>query len=144
MKITDNKFLVFVHILDAILMRLDSKETEGVKWAKREFEAMFEKELTSARNGTESIQKEVLRRVLNEKFYAEKKHPCFCNDLAHGVSIIVEEIGEMAQAVNDMLAASNKAEAEKHRPAAVTEAAHVAVTALRLMEKLNEEDSRNF
>lgn len=144
MKITDNKFLVFGHILDAILMRLDRKEAEGVKWAKREFEALFEKELTSARNGTEPIQKEVLRRVLSEKFYAEKKHPCFCTGLAHGVSIIAEEMGELAQAVNDMLATPNNAEAEKHRPAAVTEAAHVAVTALRLMEQLNEENGRNF
>lgn len=60
---------------------------------------------------------------------AKAKHPFFpCG--SSGLSIIVEEVGELAAAINDI--------EDKYRQ--IEEAAHVAVTAIRFIEELLKDD----
>jgi hypothetical protein len=55
---------------------------------------------------------------------AEIKHPVFCKSNEHAVTIITEELGELAQAVLN----------EESKERQIEEAAHVAVTAIRFIE----------
>lgn len=56
---------------------------------------------------------------------AKRKHPEFPNNPAEALCIIMEELGELAQAIND------KEPSERQ----IEEAAHVAVTAIRFIEQ---------
>ena len=64
--------------------------------------------------------------VLEQLAKAKEKHPEFPANPADGHCIISEEVGELAQAIND------KQGIERMRE----EAAHVAVTAIRFIEGL--------
>lgn len=72
---------------------------------------------------------EVLKLLRREYEAAKEQHPLFAGSLYQAVSIVAEEVGELAQAVND-----------GDRKAALTEAAHVAVVAIRAVEMLMEEE----
>ena len=71
-----------------------------------------------------------LKIVLMEYDKAVQKHPQFAVSDMHAVSLIAEELGELAQELNDA--------APEWRKSAMAEAAHVAVTAIRMMERLKE------
>jgi NTP pyrophosphatase (non-canonical NTP hydrolase) len=60
---------------------------------------------------------------------AKEKHPIFPHG-SSGLSIIVEEVGELAESINDV--------EDKYRQ--IEEAAHVAVTAIRFIEELLKDD----
>jgi NTP pyrophosphatase (non-canonical NTP hydrolase) len=67
-----------------------------------------------------------LELVAIELGKAKAKHPEFPDNPAEALSIITEEVGELAEAIND------KQSKERMRE----EAAHVAVTAIRFIEGL--------
>lgn len=60
---------------------------------------------------------------------AEMKHPVFCKSKEHAVTIITEELGELAQAILD----------KESKERLLEEASHVAVTAIRFIEELVKE-----
>ena len=62
--------------------------------------------------------------VLDEHAKAQKKHPIFADDIRHGMNIVLEEALELLRAVNDGKSVEDVRQ----------EAAHVAVTAIRLIE----------
>lgn len=64
--------------------------------------------------------------VLDQLTKAKAKHPIFPSNPSEGLCIITEELGELAEAINDMETKERMKE----------EAAHVAVTALRFIEEL--------
>ena len=64
--------------------------------------------------------------VLEQLEKAKKKHPIFPSNPSDGQSIIAEELGELAEAINDKQSKERMKE----------EAAHVAVTAIRFIEGL--------
>lgn len=65
--------------------------------------------------------------VIDDELYkARKKHPYFPEDPSEALSIIMEEVGELAAAINDH-------ESDERM---VEEAAHVAVTAFRFIENI--------
>lgn len=64
--------------------------------------------------------------VLEQLEKAKAKHPIFPSNPADGLSIIAEELGELAEAIND----------QQSRERMKEEAAHVAVTAIRFLEML--------
>ena len=64
--------------------------------------------------------------VLNQLAKAKAKHPIFPSNPSEGLSIITEELGELAEAINDNQSVERMKE----------EAAHVAVTAIRFLEEL--------
>lgn len=64
--------------------------------------------------------------VISELIRAKEKHPEFPENPAEALCIISEELGELAEAIND------KQSNERMRE----EAAHVAVTAIRFLEML--------
>lgn len=140
MKIKDEKHLLFLHVLDALALeysRFASQSRLGVvKLIKQEFEKLFERELTEARTGKHAVDPAVLQRVLDAVAAAKKKHPEFATSAAHGVSLVAEETGELAQEINDMISADSVTRSAECLDAARYEAAHVAVTALRLLEFL--------
>lgn len=68
---------------------------------------------------------DVLRILRKEYINAVAEHPIFAGSDSQAVCIITEEVGELAKAVNE----GNKEEE-------ITEAAHAAVTAIRMMEML--------
>ena len=70
---------------------------------------------------------EVLKVLRREYESAKEKHPIFAGSLYQAVSIVAEELGEFAQAVND-----------GDTDEALTEAAQVAVVAIRALEMLME------
>ena len=79
----------------------------------------------------------VLPILSREYDAAVGKHPTFALSLPEAVALITEELGELAREINDELANNRKGlTGLKFREKAVTEAAHVAVTAIRLMQKL--------
>jgi len=71
----------------------------------------------------------VLMILRREYDAAVSKHPEFPSGQS-AISIITEELGELAKEMNDGRLIG-------WRERAMTEAAHVAVTAIRTMEKLN-------
>ena len=44
---------------------------------------------------------QTISKILAELEKAETKHPIFAHNLTQGISLITEELGEAAQAVND-------------------------------------------
>lgn len=76
----------------------------------------------------ENMSSEVVAVSFVGKEYAKAKakHPVFPDNPAEGLSIIAEELGELAEAVNDQQGKERMKE----------EAAHVAVTAIRFIEGL--------
>ena len=72
----------------------------------------------------------ITKIIRNEYEAAVEKHPEFPSGQA-AVSIIAEELGELAQEINDAWACTPGAQERS-----LTEAAHVAVTAIRTMEML--------
>ena len=79
----------------------------------------------------------VFRILCREMHEAKTKHPDFTPSLSGAVSIITEELGELAQVVNDRLENLNPScGSPTWRDRAMTEAAHVAVTAIRTMHLL--------
>lgn len=138
MKITDDKFLTFLHVQDAVI--LQSRDDECVKAlhrVKREFEALFAPELAQAREGVAPRQTRALERVKEELYAAKQKHPQFAVGFAEGICVMVEEIGELAEVLNDMQTLDRPDKIAGAREAAQIEAAHVAVTAVRFMEMLD-------
>ena len=49
--------------------------------------------------------------IIQAERHAKAKHPFFCENLYHAVSLATEELGEMAKAVNDGNLKQVKAEA---------------------------------
>ena len=81
----------------------------------------------------------VFLMLCREMHEAKAKHPGFTPSLSGAVSIITEELGELAQVVNDRLENLNPScGSPTWRDRAMTEAAHVAVTAIRTMHMLKE------
>ena len=77
----------------------------------------------------------VLPMLRQEYAKACEKHPEFGNFYTDAVSIITEELGELAKEINE----GSFEFVPGWRDRAITEAAHVAVTAIRMMQKLMEE-----
>lgn len=70
------------------------------------------------------IKNETVNIILDELEKAGNKHPEFAKSAEKGLSLITEELGELAAAINDG--------ESKFRQ--IEEAAHVAVTAIRFIE----------
>lgn len=138
MKITDNKFLLFAHVLDAVILQSrDDECMEALHRVKREYEALFAPELAEARGDVTPGETRALACVKEELYAAKQKHPRFALGFAEGICVMVEEIGELAEALNDMQAMTHIREINAARDCARIEAAHVAVTAVRFMEMLD-------
>lgn len=75
------------------------------------------------------LSDKTVKVLANQLAIAELKHPVFCKSNEHAVSIITEEVGELAQAVND----------NESKERILEEASHVAVTAIRFIEELIKE-----
>ena len=75
------------------------------------------------------INTKTVNIILNELEKAIAKHPEF-PDGPTGLSLIMEEVGELAQAIND-------GDCTEHQ---LEEAAHIAVTAIRFIEELIKND----
>ena len=73
----------------------------------------------------EDKRMDVFSLLLIEIEKAERKHPEYPADPEKALSIITEELGELAQAIND----------GEDKQRLIEEAAHVAVTAFRFIEK---------
>lgn len=52
-----------------------------------------------------------LNKIIKAVEHAWQKHPFFCENLPHAVSLATEELGELAKAVNDGNQAEIEAEA---------------------------------
>lgn len=52
-----------------------------------------------------------LNEIISAVKHARQKHPFFCENLPHAVSLATEELGELAKAVNDGDVRQMKAEA---------------------------------
>ena len=74
---------------------------------------------------------QALKIVRREYDKAVQKHPEFAITDFQSVSIIAEELGELARELNDACACTPGA-----HDRAITEAAHVAVTAIRTIQML--------
>ena len=68
--------------------------------------------------------------VISELIRAKEKHPEFPENHAEALCIITEELGELAEAINDGDSVEHLRE----------EAAHVAVTAIRFLEMLESKE----
>ena len=74
----------------------------------------------------ESVNAQVATHIVGAEYAkAKKKHPIFPRNPAEGLCIINEELGELAEVINDKGAVERQIE----------EAAHVAVTAIRFIEQ---------
>jgi NTP pyrophosphatase (non-canonical NTP hydrolase) len=71
-------------------------------------------------------QKTALEIVAIELGKAKGKHPEFADTTVQGLCIINEELGELAAAIND----------REKKERQIEEAAHVAVTAIRFIERM--------
>ena len=80
---------------------------------------------------TENEEASALKIVLREYESALEKHPKFAMTMHQAVSLIAEEVGELAQQVNNGF----RMDWQKRW---ITEAAHVAVTAIRTIEFIKE------
>lgn len=47
------------------------------------------------------MKPETMNEILAAVKHAKTKHPFFCENLPHAVSLATEELGELAKAVND-------------------------------------------
>ena len=43
----------------------------------------------------------IANKIIKAVGHAKAKHPFFCDNLPHAVSLATEELGEMAKAIND-------------------------------------------
>ena len=89
------------------------------------------------------IDHEVLKILFDEYDEAVKKHPNFAVHGAHAVSLILEELGELAKEGNDEIEHRDMDNPDLgalawRQERAIREAAHVAVTAIRTMQMLME------
>ena len=89
------------------------------------------------------IDHEVLKILFDEYDEAGKKHPNFAVHGAHAVSLILEELGELAKEGNDEIEHRDMDNPDLgalawRQERAIREAAHVAVTAIRTMQMLME------
>ena len=75
---------------------------------------------------------DALHKINTQLILAEKKHPDFVADLFQAVSILTEECGEVAQAVNDYRWNDDSIEHIKE------EVAQVGAVAIRFLELLEE------
>ena len=84
---------------------------------------------------------DMVRKIIVEEYRrAVTKHPKFAFSPAHAVGLITEELGELAQEINDAISNVQEGRCDPlWRDKAIIEAAHVAVTAIRTMEMLAEE-----
>lgn len=85
-----------------------------------------------------------LMDVMRELYRAKRKHPHWPDNLAECNNFITEEVGELAQAINDYNAYINTEDVHEARQKLMlgeikTECMQVASTALRFMERLEEE-----
>jgi hypothetical protein len=71
------------------------------------------------------IDQMAYKELLKAMQYAKNKHPEFPLHPGDALSIITEELGELAQAIND----------KESKDRQIEEAAHVAVTAIRFIEQ---------
>lgn len=139
MRLTENKFLVFAHVLDAVILAAPTtQEKENLRQIKNDYEKVFVRELEDARAGTAEAFNKDMALLKEELYRARCVHPNFANTYADGICVIVEEIGELAQAVSDMQYISVPGEKEDLRRKAIKEAARVGAAALRFMEMLND------
>jgi NTP pyrophosphatase (non-canonical NTP hydrolase) len=69
-------------------------------------------------------EKTALEIVAIELGFAKSKHPEFPDLPAEALAIITEEVGELAEAIND----------DEKKMRQIEEAAHIAVTAIRFIE----------
>lgn len=83
--------------------------------------------------------KEALSLVFIELEKAKKKHPVFPYAYNFQCSIIGEEYGEVCKAVNDFMSCVEGATREN----ILLEAAHVAVTSIRMIEQLIEQKKQD-
>ena len=83
--------------------------------------------------------KEVFGLVLIELEKAKKKHPAFPYAYNSQCSIIGEEYGKVCKAVNDFMSCVEGATREN----ILLEAAHVAVTSIRMIEQLIEQKKQD-
>lgn len=130
MKINDEKHLLFLHILDAMKVQGNAQECFLVDRIRAEFENMFSMELNYARTRNTAEFDEDVRNVRDALYQACKKHPLFANSPEQGVCILLEEVGELAQEVND-----NSLDYQ-WKSRAYEEAAQVAAVAIRFMRKI--------
>lgn len=80
----------------------------------------------------------VLRREYDE---AVRKHPVFPRIASDALCVISEELGELAREINDEHERRSNGKTDPcWRLRALTEAAHVAVTAIRTMETLQQDN----
>ena len=75
---------------------------------------------------------ETANEIIRAEQHAKAKHPFFCENLYHAVSLASEELGEMAKAVNDGNLKQVKAEA--------LDTMAVLVRLVELVDKLQEEN----
>ena len=80
----------------------------------------------------------ILKILVAEYDAAVMEHPKFAALRTHAVCLIAEELGELAQEINNDLESPPQVELRGWRERAIREAAHVAVTAIRTMEALLE------
>lgn len=93
------------------------------KGCKKRFSTM-ETYFVKRERETENKNNTALEIVALELGKAKAKHPDFPYLYAERLSVIMEELGELAAAIND----------EEKKERIVEEAAHVAVTAIRFIE----------
>ncbi len=85
----------------------------------------------------------ILSILWREYDNAMRKHPTFEDTPAAAVSVITEELGELAKEVNNEAERNRLGLTETaFRERALIEAAHVAVTAIRTMEMLADNETR--
>lgn len=57
MKITDDKYLLFLHVVDAMIINAHNQDAQAFKRVRGEFETIFEKELSAAIGERTTAQK---------------------------------------------------------------------------------------
>jgi len=72
----------------------------------------------------------ILARISAALDQAKRKHPAWSDDPLHAVSILTEEVGELAQAINDFYHDDGSAER------ILDESAQVAAVVIRIMQNL--------
>ena len=85
---------------------------------------------------------DMVRKIIVEEYRrAVSKHPKFAFSPAHAVGLITEELGELAQEINNAILDVRDGKRDPlWRDKAIIEAAHVVVTAIRTMDMLAEDE----
>ncbi len=76
----------------------------------------------------------ILANIFGEMTRAESIHPAWPRDLVKAASLCAEECGELVQAAN------NYDETRGSKKRMIAEAVHTAVTAIRFLKNINEEE----